>query len=127
MQPNYYKKYGLSPVDAFKQGLISRDEYIGFIKGNIIKYVVRAGHKDSAVEDLKKARNYIDFYLDLIDLTGPEFDLVPIKFKQYPLKIGNLDKDTRKEVEERLNEFLKNKVPYVQSPTVRIDTDDETD
>ena len=66
-EPEYYKGNGLSPIGAFKQGLISRDELIGFYKGNIIKYVVRAGHKNDAIEDLRKAKSYIDFYLELLD------------------------------------------------------------
>lgn len=66
-EPDYYKHNGLSPIGAFKKGLISREEYIGFLKGNIIKYTVRAGHKDDAVKDLEKAKNYIDFYLKLMN------------------------------------------------------------
>ena len=44
-EPDYYAGNGLSPLEAFKKGLLSREETIGFIKGNIIKYVTRAGHK----------------------------------------------------------------------------------
>ena len=58
-QPDYYKSNGLSPLDAFKQGLISRDEFVGFIKGNVIKYTVRAGKKDDAVKDIEKAIDYL--------------------------------------------------------------------
>ena len=47
-EPNYYVGNGLSPLQAFKQGLISKEEVIGFCKGNIIKYTVRAGKKDDA-------------------------------------------------------------------------------
>lgn len=64
-EPEYYNSNGLSPIGAFKRGLISQEELIGFYKGNIIKYVVRAGKKESAVEDLLKAKSYINFYLDL--------------------------------------------------------------
>ena len=64
-QPSYYTKYGFSPVDAFQRGLISKDEYVGFLKGNIIKYIVRAGKKGSTVEDLLKAKSYINYYLDM--------------------------------------------------------------
>ena len=64
-EPEYYNSNGLSPIGAFKRGLISKEELIGFYKGNIIKYVVRAGKKESAVEDLSKAKSYINFYLDL--------------------------------------------------------------
>jgi hypothetical protein len=35
-------------------------EHMGFCVGNAIKYLWRAGQKGSTVEDLKKARWYID-------------------------------------------------------------------
>ena len=57
-EPNYYAGNGLSPLEAFKKGLLSREETIGFIKGNIIKYVTRAGHKHNASEDMVKAIDY---------------------------------------------------------------------
>lgn len=58
-EPDYYAGNGLSPLEAFKKGLLSRDELIGFIKGNVIKYTVRAGHKHNASEDIVKAIDYL--------------------------------------------------------------------
>lgn len=66
-EPNYYAGNGLSPIGAMKQGLMSEEEYKGFLKGNIIKYVIRAGHKDDAIKDLNKAKDYINFYLELLN------------------------------------------------------------
>lgn len=67
-EPDYYSRNGLSPLSAFKQGLISREEYIGFIKGNIIKYVIRCDKKGQAVSDLKKASDYLELlYKELKD------------------------------------------------------------
>jgi len=40
------------------------DEYRGYCRGNVIKYRLRAGKKDDAAQDLKKA----DFYLELFEL-----------------------------------------------------------
>ena len=57
-EPDYYAGNGLSPLSAFKQGLLSEEEYIGFLKGNIIKYVVRAGKKDDATKDMNKCIDY---------------------------------------------------------------------
>lgn len=37
---------------------------MGFCVGNAIKYLWRADHKGSAVEDLRKARWYIDREID---------------------------------------------------------------
>ena len=58
-EPEYYAGNGLSPLEAFKKGLLSREETIGFIKGNVIKYTVRAGKKDNASRDIVKAIDYL--------------------------------------------------------------------
>ena len=60
MEPEYYSKNGLSPLQAMKNGLISEEEYVGFCKGNVIKYVVRAGHKDDPLKDIDKAITYLE-------------------------------------------------------------------
>ena len=58
-EPVYYNSNGLSPNRAFEQGLISNEEFIGFIKGNVIKYVVRCGKKGNPIEDIDKAISYL--------------------------------------------------------------------
>lgn len=58
-EKEYYAKNGLSPLSAFEQGLISKEEYIGFIKGNIIKYVVRCDKKGQTQSDIDKAIDYL--------------------------------------------------------------------
>lgn len=58
-EPDYYAKDGLSPLSAMKEGLISKEEYIGFCKGNVIKYTVRCGKKDDAFSDIDKAIDYL--------------------------------------------------------------------
>lgn len=58
-EPEYYNMNGLSPLEAFEKGLISREECIGFIKGNIIKYVVRCDKKEDVIDDLQKAYDYV--------------------------------------------------------------------
>jgi len=63
-EPDYYTKNGLSPIGAFKRGLLSDEQYKGFLMGNVIKYVVRAGNKDDAIRDLEKAKHYLDFYIE---------------------------------------------------------------
>lgn len=58
-EPVYYNSNGLSPNQAFEQGLISNEEFIGFIKGNVIKYVVRCGKKGDPIDDIHKAISYL--------------------------------------------------------------------
>ena len=52
--PDYYKEHP-SGVEC-----IQVTECFNFNLGNVIKYVWRAGRKDDALDDLKKARWYID-------------------------------------------------------------------
>ena len=59
-EPKYYAKDGLSPLSAFEKGSISKEEYIGFCKGNVIKYTIRAGKKDDAISDINKAIDYLE-------------------------------------------------------------------
>ena len=77
-EPKYYNSNGLSPIGAMKQGLISKEQYQGFLIGNIIKYVIRAGKKDDAIKDLEKAKDYIDFYIELFKVEVKDYDNIPI-------------------------------------------------
>ena len=105
-EPDYYASNGLSPIGAMKQGLISRDEYIGFLKGNIIKYVIRAQYKGNAAEDLMKARNYIDFYLELI--TDENQTERPPKYGHYELAKREDIYEKNKELMEKALDGLNN-------------------
>lgn len=52
--PPHYTRGGIETIDAIEAwGL-------GFHLGNAVKYISRAGHKGDALEDLKKARWYLD-------------------------------------------------------------------
>lgn len=55
--------YTYGPVEVID--LIEGFE-LGFHLGNVVKYVLRAPHKGAAVEDLRKARWYLDRYIDLL-------------------------------------------------------------
>ena len=41
---------------------------LDFCLGNVIKYIARAGKKSDAVQDLKKAKWYLDRKLEIINL-----------------------------------------------------------
>ena len=57
-KPKHYMKNGMTPIYAFTNGLLSNDETIGFLKGNVIKYLIRYQEKNG-IEDLYKAREYL--------------------------------------------------------------------
>jgi hypothetical protein len=54
---NLYKDMPVQPW-AVMQAVLTRDEFLGFLKGNIIKYSMRAGRKDGS-DDAGKARHYM--------------------------------------------------------------------
>ena len=39
----------------------------GFCMGNAIKYLMRARHKENYLEDLKKARWYLDYWIKVVE------------------------------------------------------------
>lgn len=82
VEPEYYNKNGLSPLKAMEQGLISKDEYVGFLKGNVIKYTCRAGHKDDALLDIVKAMDYL-MHLHKALKKDEESDLNPDEILTY--------------------------------------------
>lgn len=57
----HYKNCALEPLPIMEK-ILTKEEYIGFIKGNIIKYRLRAGYKDNAIDDIQKALYYEDIY-----------------------------------------------------------------
>lgn len=52
----HYKDMTIQPW-AVMETVLSREEFIGFLKGNIIKYAMRQGRKDS--DDGEKAIHYM--------------------------------------------------------------------
>ena len=48
---------------------VIRDWDLNFNLGNVIKYVSRAGRKDSKIVDLEKAKQYLQFEIDYLQST----------------------------------------------------------
>lgn len=56
--PDHYTAGGMETIEIIK-AKSSSEEYAGFLKGNVIKYVTRAGKKGNKKEDLQKAQWYL--------------------------------------------------------------------
>ena len=56
-RPEHYNTGGLECIDAIR-GMLSHDEYIGYLRGNALKYMWRFRYKKKPIEDLRKARWY---------------------------------------------------------------------
>ena len=55
--PEHYKVGGIETIDFIKAKL-TPEEFRGYLKGNVLKYASRAGHKDNAVQDAGKLAWY---------------------------------------------------------------------
>ena len=56
--PTYYQR---GAIDVWH---FIRDQELNFHLGNAIKYICRAGYKDSKIQDLKKAIHYLENELE---------------------------------------------------------------
>lgn len=56
--PSHYTQGGIETID-YLQAKLTKDEFIGYLKGNILKYMSRANMKNGA-EDYKKAQWYVN-------------------------------------------------------------------
>jgi hypothetical protein len=65
IRPTHYKQGAIECWDALKAHL-SRDEFIGFLRGNIAKYEWRLGHKGNPLEDARKMREYQDKLIEAL-------------------------------------------------------------
>lgn len=54
---NHYKDMPIQPWTVM-QAVMTHEEFVGFLKGNIIKYSLRAGRKMGSDDD-NKARHYM--------------------------------------------------------------------
>ena len=62
--PSHYCRGGIECIDAIEASL-GKDEFTGFLRGNIIKYVWRYKDKNG-LEDLKKAQWYINKLIEVV-------------------------------------------------------------
>lgn len=64
--PNHYAVGGLEVKDILKAKL-TQEEYRGYCKGNIIKYLMRAEYKGNPVQDYAKANQYSQWLIEQND------------------------------------------------------------
>lgn len=62
---DHYKSMGVQPWKAM-EAWMSPEAFAGFLRGNAIKYLARTDKK-GGVEDLKKARHYLDKLIEVVE------------------------------------------------------------
>lgn len=64
--PPHYTQGGIETID-FMKAKLSPDEFIGYLKGSVIKYISRARAKGKELEDYKKAQWYLNKLVDTVE------------------------------------------------------------
>jgi len=71
--PTHYNSGDIECIDAIR-AMLTKDEYVGYLRGNSLKYRWRFRYKNSPIEDLEKADWYEkrlkDFILENRDVLG---------------------------------------------------------
>lgn len=71
-RPAHYNRSGIEAIKAIEASM-SEVEFLGYLKGNILKYLWRYAYKDSPKKDIAKARWYLDLlYNQIVDLDQKE-------------------------------------------------------
>jgi hypothetical protein len=59
INPDHYKAGGIEAID-YIQAKLSPKEFAGYCRGNALKYISRAGRKDSVEQEVRKAIWYLE-------------------------------------------------------------------
>jgi len=59
IDPDHYKVGGIETID-YMEAKATPEEFKGHLRLTAIKYLSRAGHKDDALQEFKKAQWYIN-------------------------------------------------------------------
>jgi len=62
---DHYTKMKVQPWDAMK-ACMTPEEFAGYLRGEVLSYVMRAGHKGDALEDYKKAYHVLGALIELL-------------------------------------------------------------
>lgn len=64
---DHYQNMGVQPWDAM-QAWMTAEQFEGFLRGNVIKYIARYDSK-GGLEDLRKAQHYLGALIELVERT----------------------------------------------------------
>ncbi len=69
-KPSHYKFFGEDSMPLIEK-ILGTEGYLGFLKGNALKYRIRAGKKDNTIADIDKALYYEELYDNFIRENTP--------------------------------------------------------
>ena len=57
--PEHYNMLDIEAINLIEMSM-TKEEFLGYLKGNVLKYIIRYKHKGKAGEDLDKGKWYLD-------------------------------------------------------------------
>jgi len=70
LHPKYYEIFpGVEAIEVIAASM-TKEEFRGYCKGNMLKYRLRAGNKDALEQDIAKANTYLELYAKYEYLAG---------------------------------------------------------
>lgn len=74
--PSHYTQGGKEVIEIIQE-VCSIDEFVGYCKGNILKYLARRNFKGFYKQDLQKADWYLDYLLNCAQVPSPSYRIHP--------------------------------------------------
>ena len=70
LHPKHYEIFpGVEAIEVIAASM-TKEEFRGYCKGNMLKYRLRAGNKDALEQDIAKANTYLELYAKYEYLAG---------------------------------------------------------
>ena len=63
---DHYHGLGIQPWAAM-QAWMTHEQFVGFLRGNIVKYAARTGSKGEALEDVRKLAHYAQKLIEVLE------------------------------------------------------------
>ena len=64
-RPDHYNTGAIEAIEAIRASMPS-EQYFGYLKGNVMKYLWRYDYKEKPIEDLRKADWYLNRLIDAL-------------------------------------------------------------
>lgn len=69
--PEHYNNGEVECIDAIRSALTT-EEYRGYLRGQILRYIWRAPYKEAYIVDMEKAQQYINWLIEELALQHDE-------------------------------------------------------
>ena len=81
---SHYTRFAIKPIEFIEAN------NLGYLEGNVIKYVCRYPYKGSPLRDLQKARDYLDHLIRKVEKNDKEGrEEVGVVYPEWVKEIGN--------------------------------------